>query len=104
MAIGPYDDVTGDNIAALRHHLVADALLQDGDILFLRECADIAMQRGRRNSGRRYNVIEDDMRPFCIKDTSTVLPGQFAKRLDCQWRGGIVTHHAVNIHYDRLAL
>ena len=43
MAIGSYDDVTGHNIAALRHHLVADALLQDGDILFLRECADIAM-------------------------------------------------------------
>jgi hypothetical protein len=49
-------------------------------------------------------VIEDDVRPFCIKDTSTVLPGQFAKRLDCQRRRGIVTHHAVNIHDDRLAL
>jgi hypothetical protein len=104
MAIGSNDDITRDNIAALRHYLVTDALLQDGDVLLACKRADITLQGGSRNSGCRYDMIEHDMRSLRIEDAPPILLRQFAKRLDCQGCRGIVAHYTINIHHDRLAL
>ena len=102
VAIGPNDDVTRSNITTLRHYLVADALLQDTNVLLLCKRAHITMQRGRCNGRCWYDVVKHNMRALGIEDAPTIR--QFAKGLDRQGSRRIVAHYAVNIHHDGLAL
>src|SRR5216683_4635085 len=104
MAISPNNDITRDYVTAFWHHLVADAFLQNADILLMSKSADIALQCCCCNSRRRHNMIEDNMRPAWIENAPATLMGQLAKCLNCQWGRGIMTHHTINIHHDRLAL
>jgi hypothetical protein len=102
MAISSNDDVTWSNITALRHHLVADALLQDGNVLLLSKRAHIAVQSGCSNGRRRHYVVKHNMRPLGIEDSPTIC--QFAKGLNCQWSRRIMTHDVVNVHHNGFAL
>ena len=102
VAIGSNDDVTWTNITAFRHHLVANALLQDGNVLLLCKRAHIAVQGGRCDGRRRYDVVKHNMRPLGTEDAPTIC--QLAKGLDCQGSRRIVAHDVVNVHYDSLAL
>ncbi len=104
MAISSHDNVARDDETTFRHYLMADTLLQNGDVLLLCECADVSVQRCCRDSCRRYNVIEDNMRPARIEDTPTTLLAQLAKRLNGKRGGRIMAHHMINICHDRFAL
>src|SRR6266487_833827 len=104
MTVGSYDDVAGHDVAHLRHHLVADPLLQDIDVLLLGKRAYIAMQ-GRGGDGRGGDdMIKDDMCALRVEHAPTRLRRQLTKRLNRQWRGRVVTHHAINLHNHGLAL
>src|SRR6266536_4681034 len=104
MAISSYDNVTRHDISHFRHHLVADTLLQNRNILLLCERAYITMQRGCGNSGGRDDMVEHNMRPFGVEHMPTRLRRQFSKRLDSQWRCRIVAHHTINLHHHGLPL
>ncbi|HYX49548.1 MAG TPA: hypothetical protein VE843_07385, partial [Ktedonobacteraceae bacterium] len=57
MAISSNDYVPRKNITAFRHHLMTDAFLQNGNILFSCECANITLQSCYRKSCGRNNMI-----------------------------------------------
>src|SRR6266699_49763 len=102
--VSPNNDIARDYVTAFWHHLVADAFLQNADILLMSKSPDIALQCCCCNSRRRHDMIEDNMRPVWIENAPTTLMGQLAKCLNCQWGRGIMTHHTINIHHDRLSL
>src|SRR5215472_4121481 len=104
MAVGSHYDVARGNIAPLWHHLVADTFLQNVDALLVCKSSNVAMQGRGCNRRCRDDVVEDDMRPLRIEDTSAITLYQFTKCLNCQWRRGVMTHHTINIHYDSLTL